>query len=182
MFIGVVDECRVLDKKVFKRWKAVLYVPGRSTMLSPSNLLDLDFLSELLDEKSDYLIPYNHYRLLTLCADKVVMIYLNLLNDANICGKTIQNDGIEIQQFNIDIEAIHNCFEKACKKKHLENYSDAVLTHLRPLRHAAALLSKSRNSTEFEKTLDTIFKVTMSYYFYCSDSLFFLFFLLDLIV
>lgn len=148
---------------MFKRWKAVLNVPGRSSTQSPSNLLDLDFLSELLDEKSDYLIPYNHYRLLTLCADKVVMIYLNLLKDASINGKTIHNDGAEIQQLNIDIETIQNCFEKACKKKYLENYSDAVLTHLRPLRHAAILLSKSRNSKEFEKTLDTLFKVRMSY-------------------
>jgi hypothetical protein len=68
-------------------------------------------------------------------------------------------DGLEINQLNTDITAIQNCFKTACKRKDLENYSDAVLTRFRPLRHAMTLLSQSRSSTEFEKTLDTLYKV-----------------------
>lgn len=156
---GVVDECRLLEKEVFKRWKSTLTHPTRPSIPHPSNLIDLDFLSELLKEKSDYLVPYNHYRLLSLCADKVVIIYLHLLKDARASGRVLLSDGLEIDQLNTDINAIQSCFKTACKRKDLENYSDAVLTRFRPLRHAMALLSQSRSSSEFEKTLDTLYKV-----------------------
>jgi hypothetical protein len=176
---GVVDECRVLDKEVFKRWRATLSAPhppsatstttstatssstSTATVTVCSSLVDLDFLSELLKEKTDYLLPYNYYRLLSLCADKVVLIYLHLLRDGRACGKVVHTDGIEITQLNADFTAIQNCFKDACKRKHLENYSDAVLTHLRPLRHAISLLSLSRNCEGFQKTLETLFKVDM---------------------
>jgi hypothetical protein len=168
---GVVDECRVLDKEVFKRWRATLTAPhppsaaatstSTSTAAVCSSLVDLEFLSELLKEKTDYLLPYNYYRLLSLCADKVVLIYLHLLRDGRACGKVVHTDGIEITQLNADFTAIQNCFKDACKRKHLENYSDAVLTHLRPLRHAISLLSLSRNCEGFQKTLETLFKVDM---------------------
>jgi hypothetical protein len=174
---GVVDECRVLDKEVFKRWKATLTAPhppsaavtSTSTAIATSlatatvcsSLVDLEFLSELLKEKTDYLLPYNYYRLLSLCADKVVLIYLHLLRDGRACGKVVHTDGIEITQLNADFAAIQNCFKDACRRKHLENYSDAVLTHLRPLRHAISLLSLSRNCDGFQKTLETLFKVDM---------------------
>jgi hypothetical protein len=168
---GVVDECRVLDKEVFKRWRATLTAPhppsaaatstSTSTAAVCSSLVDLEFLSELLKEKTDYLLPYNYYRLLSLCADKVVLIYLHLLRDGRTCGKVVYTDGIEITQLNADFAAIQNCFKDACKRKHLENYSDAVLTHLRPLRHAISLLSLSRNCEGFQKTLETLFKVDM---------------------
>jgi hypothetical protein len=160
---GVVDECRVLEKEVFKRWKSTLLPPTRPASPHPSNLIDLDFLSELLKEKSDYLVPYNHYRLLSLCADKVVIIYLYLLKDARASGRVFLLDGLEIDQLNTDINAIQSCFRTACKRKDLENYSDAVLTRFRPLRHAITLLSQSRSSSEFEKTLDTLYKVRYVY-------------------
>lgn len=173
--LGVVDECRVLDKEIFKRWKATLTGPhppfaaatSNSTSTSTatatvcSSLVDLDFLSELLKEKTDYLLPYNYYRLLYLCADKVVLIYLHLLRDGRACGKVLHTDGIEITQLNADVTAIQNCFKDACKRKHLENYSDAVLTRLRPLRHAISLMSMSRNCEGFQKTLETLLKVAV---------------------
>ena len=171
MISGVVDECRVLDKEMFKRWRATLTTPhlhstktsatSTSTATVSSCLVDLDFLSELLKEKSEYLLPYNYYRLLTLCADKIVLIYLHLLRDGKTYGKVVHTDGIEIVQLNADIHCIQNCFKDACKRKHLENYSDAVQTHLRPLRHAISLMSLSRNCDGFQKTLETLLKVRM---------------------
>jgi hypothetical protein len=172
--LGVVDELKALDKNVYKRWKASVLIPSpvpsnyTSSMFSsakncvngaPSPLIDLNFLSELLEEKMEYLEPYNYYRLLVLCADKVVMIYLNLLKDAYSSGKTIQSDGPEVTQLRIDITAVQECFRSACNHKDLANYADAVSGHFRPLNYALSLISDSKFSPEFEKTLQSIFKV-----------------------
>jgi hypothetical protein len=228
---GVVDELKVMDKDVYKRWKASLNIisplriisgkisplpsslslaslslpplslhslplpslPLPSTFspslslpslpwLSPlteeskdsgvnpnsnpnpnphSSLLDLEFLQELLKEKEDYLNSYCHYKLLALCADKVVMVYLTLFKDAGAANKTMTTDGPEVAQLNIDINAIKSLFTVACRHKDLENYTDAIHTHLRPLRHALSLISHARDSAEFKKTLQTILKVTI---------------------
>ena len=163
---GVVDECRVFDKDVFKRWKNSLKTlpqnmppGGESRGETRSNLLDLDFLFELIEEKCEYLQPFCHYRLLSLCADKVVMVYLHLLKDAKNSNRIFSPDGIEISQLTIDVTTIQNLFKISCRHKDLKNYADAILQHLRPLKHAISLISLSRNSVEFEKVLDTLYKV-----------------------
>ena len=136
------------------------YAPGgESRGETRSNLLDLDFLFELIEEKCEYLQPFCHYRLLSLCADKVVMVYLHLLKDAKNSNRIFSQDGIEISQLTIDVTTIQNLFKISCRHKDLKNYADAILQHLRPLKHAISLISLSRNSVEFEKVLDTLYKV-----------------------
>ena len=170
--LGIVDDCKILEKDLFKRWKSSIKqnCSGNndinnkdnisSSITTTSKLIDFDFLLELLNEKLEYLEPYCHYRLLSLCIDKIVLIYLHLLKDAKSNNRIIESDGTEIIQLNIDIESISNCFQLACNRDiKLINYADAILIHLRPLKQAVSLISLSRNSKEFEKTLESLYKV-----------------------
>ena len=87
---------KILEKGLYKRWRSSVVAhqlnsssgggsdsdgDGDDGVMRPSQLIDLSFLGHLMAEKSEYLLPFCHYRLLSLCADKVVMIYLALLKD-----------------------------------------------------------------------------------------------------
>ena len=98
------DDLKVLEKGLYKRWRASVAVhqlnastngsdgdnsdggDGDDGVIRPSQLIDLSFLGDLMAEKAEYLLPFCHYRLLSLCADKVVMIYLALLKDGQKSG------------------------------------------------------------------------------------------------
>ena len=96
------DDLKILEKGLYKRWRAsvVSHQLNSSSgdgddsgdeddgdgVIRPSQLIDLSFLGDLMAEKAEYLSPYCHYRLLSLCADKVVMIYLALLKDGQKTG------------------------------------------------------------------------------------------------
>ena len=171
--LGVVDEFKILEKEVFKRWKSSLReIPTINTEVqvqvqvpssqSTSTLIDYDFLLELLNEKSEYLQPYCHYKLLCLCIDKNVMIYLNMLKDERTFNKSIPPNGSEIMQLNKDIKKLHKCYLTASTQNdELKNYSDAILMHIRPLKQAVSLLSCGRDSKEFEQVLESLYKVSL---------------------
>ena len=100
------DDLKILEKGLYKRWRASVAAHQLNAtssddnddndhgngdndggmIIRPSLLIDLSFLGDLMAEKSEYLLPYCHYRLLSLCADKVVMIYLALLKDGQKTG------------------------------------------------------------------------------------------------
>jgi hypothetical protein len=136
---------------------------GAAEESTPSFAAQMTDLGDLIESRMDYLGEYCLYKVLASCAFKVIGRYLHMLRIAGENHRVIANNSPEMKCLVVDIMAIKDCFSSLSQNPDLAVYSDSILSHTKCLDQLMVLVTFDRSSEEFEKTLNSVLKLSQGH-------------------
>lgn len=133
-------------------------VEGQLTFLSQVT----DF-SDLLESRVQYLDPFCSYRLVNICAKRLVGRYLFLLKHTREAGRVFSTSSSEIGSLVESVDAIKSCLTTILNTPETAMYLDAVLSNLRYLDQAVVMMTFGRDSLEFENTMSAMLRAAQGH-------------------
>ena len=152
---------RLFDVDFYSDWeKSALNKVGNTGQQNTVLAELMTNLQSFLQARWDYLLPYCYYKLLQVCADKVMILYFQLIKTAYVERKRFERNGPEIIQITQDIEMIKKCFQTAVQSNNdTMQYSDALSSKLRRLDQSLQLINCDSSTNEFPLLLKSIHKI-----------------------
>lgn len=98
---------------------------------------------------------YSFAKLLLLCADKIVVVYLTLIRECGMERTFVFCDELLVR-FNDDIRNIYDGFFTAIKSSGCEKYSSLIELRLQRLHDVYALIAEDSESSSFRDTLKKV--------------------------
>ena len=153
---------RLFEADFYSDWEQYAALANSSASVARDKSIFGQFLSDFqafLQSRSDYLEPFCYYKLLHICADKIVILYFHLMKTAHARGRTFLRYGAEVEQMASDVAMIKEAFSQAADTPETVQYADALLSKFKRLDQAVALIKCDSASIEFPNLLKSIFKI-----------------------
>ena len=98
---------------------------------------------------------YTFAKLLLLCADKIIVVYLTLIRECGV-ERTFEFCDKLLARFNDDVRAIYDAFFTAIKSSGCEKYSSLIELRLQRLHDVYALIAENSGSSNFRDALKKV--------------------------